>query len=50
MRYQGFVILNQMIGARQNFRQDQLARRRPNSPWLLGRDLEEDRASQAHGF
>jgi hypothetical protein len=34
------VIRNQMIGARQNFRQDQLARRRPNSPWLLGRDLE----------
>jgi hypothetical protein len=39
-----------MIGARQNFRQDQLARRRPNGPWLLSRNLEEDRASQAHGF
>ena len=44
------VIRNQMIGARQDFRQDLLARRRADGPGVLGHDLEEDRAGEAHGF
>jgi hypothetical protein len=44
------VIRNQMIGAGQDFRQDPLARRRADGPGVLGHDLEEDRAGEAHGF
>ena len=42
------MIGNQMIGARQDFWQDQLPPRRRNGPRLPGRDLEEYRACQPH--
>jgi hypothetical protein len=42
------MIGNQMIGARQDLRQDQLSWRRCNGPWFLGRDFEEYCAGQPH--